>query len=262
METIFETVPIGIAIAEDAACLRVRANPALERILEIAPGANASRSGPVGERLEHIRSYRDGRETQPEKMPMHVAARTGQPITGVESELRFADGRIKRVYGTASPLFDEDGNPCGSVGAFLDMTEWRRVEAALKDNEEQLRLAVQATDLGLFDRDVTTNILRWSDRGKAIFGLAPDAPITLDEFYRRLHPEDRPRVREANERALIPRGMAPTRPNIVASGRTGPCDGRPPRAEPTSKDRAAIGELSGSSAPCRISPAGRTPRCN
>ncbi len=206
LETIFETVPIGIAIAEDAACLLIRSNPALERILEIAPGANASRSGPVGERLEHFRSYRDGRETQPEEMPMQVAARTGQPVTGVESELRFIDGRTKRVYGTASPLFDEDGNPCGSVGAFLDVTEWRRVEAALKDNEEQLRLAVQATDLGLFDRDVTTNILRWSERCKAIFGLPPDAPITLDEFYRRLHPEDHPRVHKANERALDPEG--------------------------------------------------------
>ncbi len=118
----------------------------------------------------------------------------------------FADGRTKWFYGNASPLFDEDGQPRGSVGAFLDVTEWRRVEAALKDSEERLRLAIEATDLGLFDRDITTNTLRWSDRSKAIFGLPPDFPITLDEFYRRLHPEDRQRVQNAIERALDPAG--------------------------------------------------------
>ena len=113
-------------------------------------------------------------------------------------------GESSDSYGNASPLFDEEGQPRGAVGAFLDVTEWRRVEAALKDNEEQLRLAVEATELGLFDRDLTTNVLRWSDRAKAIFGLPPDAAITIEEFYRRVHPEDRARVREAIEHALDP----------------------------------------------------------
>ncbi len=46
LETIFATVPIGIAIAEDAACARIRSNPAQERMLELAPGSNASLSAP------------------------------------------------------------------------------------------------------------------------------------------------------------------------------------------------------------------------
>ncbi len=86
------------------------------------------------------------------------------------------------------------------------MTEWRRVEAALKDNEEHLRLAIEATDLGLFDRDLSTNVLRWSDRCKAIFGLPPDASIDIDEFFARIHPEDCPRVQRAIERAADPSG--------------------------------------------------------
>ena len=82
----------------------------------------------------------------------------GRPVIGDEPwRSVFADGRTKRIYGNAAPLFDEDGRPRGSVGAFMDMTEWRRVEAALADSEEQLRLAVEATGLGLFDRDLTTD---------------------------------------------------------------------------------------------------------
>jgi PAS domain S-box-containing protein len=206
LETIFATVPIGIAIAEDAACTHIRSNPAQERMLELVPGSNASFSAPAGERPEHFRFRLDGRDLRPEELPMQVAARAGQTITGCELEMYCADGRTKWFYGNASPLFDEDGQPRGSVGAFLDMTEWRRVEAALKDSEEQLRLAIQATDLGLFDRDLTTHILRWSDRCKAIFGLPPDFPITLEDFYRRLHPEDRQRVQQSVERAVDPAG--------------------------------------------------------
>jgi PAS domain S-box-containing protein len=206
LETIFATVPIGIAIADDAACASIRSNPAQARMLELGPGSNASLSAPAGERPEHFRFRRDGRDLRPEELPMQVAAREGQAITGSELEMCLSDGRTKWFYGNATPLFDEEGRPRGSVGAFLDMTEWRRVEAALKENEEQLRLAIQATDLGLFDRDITTNVLRWSDRSKAIFGLPPEFPISFEEFIRRIHPEDRRRVRDAIARAEDPAG--------------------------------------------------------
>ncbi len=206
LETLFETIPIGIAIAEDVACRRIRANRALERMLELAPGSNASLTAPQGELPQNHRICRNGQEIPPAELPMQVAARTGQPVTGIELEIVFADGRSRLLYGNASPLFDEDGQPRGSIGAYLDMTEWRRVEAALRDNEELLRLAIQATGLGLFDRDLVSDALRWSDRCKAIFGLPPDAAITVDEFYRRVHPDDRTQVRQALERALDPAG--------------------------------------------------------
>ena len=225
LETIFATVPIGIAISEDVDCARIRSNPAQEQMLELAPGSNASLSAPAEERPEHFRFRRGGRDLRPDELPMQVAAREGQAITGCELEMCCADGRTKWFYGNATPLFDEGGQPRGSVGAFLDMTEWRRVEAALKENEEQLRLAIQATDLGLFDRDLTTNTLRWSDRSKAIFGLPPDYPITLDEFYRRLHPEDRPRVQRPSSAPWTPTATASTRPITSASGMTGPSAG-------------------------------------
>src|SRR5262249_19450360 len=206
LETLFDTIPIGIAIAEDVACHRMRANPALERMLELAPGSNASHTAPEGEQPRNYRICRKGAEIPPDDLPMQVGARPGRPVTVRELEIVCTDRRSRLLYGNSSPLFDEDGRPRGSIGAYLDMTESRRVEAALKDNEELLRLAIQATDLGLFDRDLmsNTNTLHWSDRCKAIFGLKPDAPITMDEFYRRVHPEDRAQVRAALERALDP----------------------------------------------------------
>ena len=156
LETLFETIPIGIAIAEDSRVRRIRANPALERLLETPPGSNTSLTAPEDQRPGHFHFRRDGRDVAPDDLPMQVAAREGRPVVGETLEVIFADGRTRMIHGNAAPLFDEEGRPRGAVGAFMDVTEWRRVEAALADSEERLRLAVQATGLGLFDRDVVS----------------------------------------------------------------------------------------------------------
>src|SRR5262249_31084328 len=155
-ETLFATIPMGIAIAEDSGCVRIRANATLERLLELAPGSNISLTAPAGERPEHFRFRRDGRDVVPQDLPVQVAAREGRPVIGETLEAVFDGGRTKVIHGNAAPLFDEDGRTRGAVGAFMDLTEWRRVEAALADSEERLRLAVDATGLGLFDRDLVT----------------------------------------------------------------------------------------------------------
>ena len=204
LETLLETIPIGIALSEDSACARIRANSVLERLLETAPGSNTSLSAPEDQRPGHFHFRRDGRDIAPDDLPMQVAAREGRPVVGEAVEAVFADGRTRILYGNAAPLFDEDGRPRGAIGAFMDVTERRRVEAALADSEERMRLAVQATGLGLFDRDLASGTLRWSAHTKAIFGLPDDYPITYERFLTLVHPEDRDRVRVLIERALHP----------------------------------------------------------
>ena len=111
LETLFETVPISIAIAEDDRCRRIRANPAMERLMEMPSGSNTSLTAPADERPGHIHFRRDGREVAPEDLPMQVAAREGRPIDGETLEAVFDDGRTKLIHGNAAPLFDEDGRP-------------------------------------------------------------------------------------------------------------------------------------------------------
>ena len=173
-------------------------------MLEVASGSNASLTAPADERPGHFTFRRDGRVVPPGDLPVQVAAREGRAVIGETLEVLFTDGRTKVIHGNAVPLFDEDGRPRGAIGAFMDVTEWRRVEEALVDSEERLRLAVRANGLGLFDRDLSGDTLRWSPRTKEIFGLPPDHPITFDRFLTLIHPEDRDRTRAAVERALDP----------------------------------------------------------
>jgi PAS domain-containing protein len=65
------------------------------------------------------------------------------------------------------------------------------VDAALKDAQDHLRLAIEATDVGIYDYDLTTGELRWDTRTRALFGLPPDAIVTYEgAFLAGLHPDD------------------------------------------------------------------------
>ena len=62
-----------------------------------------------------------------------------------------------------------------------EVAERFRAEQAARDGEarlgivaQSLRLAVEATDLGIWDVDAVTRSRHWSDEQKAILGLAPD----------------------------------------------------------------------------------------
>jgi PAS domain S-box-containing protein len=63
-------------------------------------------------------------------------------------------------------------------------------EAALRASEEQLRLALDAAEIGLWDVDAVTGTLYWPPRVKAMFGISDDVPISMDDFYAGIHPDD------------------------------------------------------------------------
>lgn len=78
-------------------------------------------------------------------------------------------------------------------------------QTELSHNEEQLRLATEAAEVGLWDVDLVTNTLFWPPRVKAMFGVSPDAPVTLEDFYGGVHPDDRERVSAAFASAMDPK---------------------------------------------------------
>ncbi|WP_374468745.1 response regulator [Phenylobacterium sp.] len=79
--------------------------------------------------------------------------------------------------------------------------ERRDAELALSRSEMRARLAIEGAELGLWDLDPRTGALEWDERCKALFGLPPMAEVTLDTFYRGLHPDDRDRLAAGIARA-------------------------------------------------------------
>ena len=106
------------------------------------------------------------------------------------------------VEAVARPLTYE-GRPA-TVLALRDLSAQHRAEAALRDSEERLRLAVEATGLGIWDVDPASGARRWSDEFRAILGLAPEVPADPELFVARIHPDDRAWVVDRYRRAYEP----------------------------------------------------------
>jgi chemotaxis protein methyltransferase CheR len=73
----------------------------------------------------------------------------------------------------------------------------------LQQSEERYDLAVTGSAAGIWDWDIGSEKLYYSDRMKELLGYAPDELLdTLDEFWNRLHPDDYEAVRLALEQHL------------------------------------------------------------
>ena len=143
LETILDTVPIGIGIAEDPECRKIRGNAALAEMLGQPPGANLSKSAPGGDAPANFRTMKDGRELPADQLPMQVAAAKGIPVFNADFDLVHDNGRLLRFFGNATPLFDEEGRTRGSIGAFWDISPLKAAQEVLEKSHDELERKVQ-----------------------------------------------------------------------------------------------------------------------
>ncbi len=78
-----------------------------------------------------------------------------------------------------------------------------RAEEKARELQEQLEIALDASDLGTFHCEMPLGEIIWNQRCKQHFFLPPDAEVDFDLFYSRLHPDDRERTREAVEACVF-----------------------------------------------------------
>jgi PAS domain S-box-containing protein len=147
-------------------------------------------------------------DEQPHVMAkIHEAIRT-KTVFQLEHRVRRVDGTVGWTYSRAIPMADASGKITEWFGAARDVTERKATEQALREREEQLRLATDAAEIGLWDVDLLTDTLFWPSRVKAMFGISPDVPVSMADFYSGLHPADRERTSAAFAAALDPERRA------------------------------------------------------
>jgi len=118
-------------------------------------------------------------------------------------EYRFlcADGGYKYVFDRGFAIHSE-GQPVRMLGAMQDVTARREAEEALLKSQERLQLVLDASQLGLWYCDLPFDVLNWSDLTKSHFWLPPEATVTIDDFYRIIHAEDREKTRIAIDASI------------------------------------------------------------
>jgi PAS domain S-box-containing protein len=73
-----------------------------------------------------------------------------------EEQLDITTGEQRWLQTSKVPLTNSQGEVVGVLGCYDDISDRKRAEAALHDSEERLRLALMASNQGLYDLDLIT----------------------------------------------------------------------------------------------------------
>ena len=124
----------------------------------------------------------------------------------VEYRVVRRDGRTVWVSVLGRGVYNEAGEVVTMYGVLRDISELHQTRQELESSEERLRLALEAGRMGVWDWNIVTGDLKWSDSLEPLYGLAPGTfGGTAEDFQQLIHPDDRPMVNAAIRRAIAER---------------------------------------------------------
>ena len=126
---------------------------------------------------------------------------TGEPFR-VEYRMIRKDGSVVVVRDEAVIVRSEEGEPLYWQGFMQDITERKRAEEALLENEQRLRLALEAGSLGTWYLDLESGEFVASTQAKAMHGLEADVSLDRQGAIETVHPEEREEVAKKLESAI------------------------------------------------------------
>jgi PAS domain S-box-containing protein len=116
------------------------------------------------------------------------------PYHDYENQIQHKDGHIVWVNTTGIPLMKND-QLIGYQGSDTTITKRIQLMEELKQQRERYELAINGSNDGIWDWNIQTNEIFFSDRWKAQLGYQPDEiKHDFEEFRNRIHPDDLTRV--------------------------------------------------------------------
>lgn len=186
----------GALFMLDSACCLVYQNEAAARMTGYSFDELKGKN--LHDHIHH--SHGDGRPYLLEECPLAGALRERRHAAGEEVFIR-KDGSFFPVYYSVSPI-EVEGVQMGMVMEVRDATEEKKVQQALQESEERLRVATAAAGIGTWSYDLVEDKVYASDQYKRLFGVSPHREMNYELFLQAVVEEDRDLTDRVN-RAVI-----------------------------------------------------------
>ncbi|RCJ25783.1 hypothetical protein A6S26_15755 [Nostoc sp. ATCC 43529] len=159
LQTLFELLPIGVAIAQEPDSIVQLWNPAAERVFGWSEAEVLGKPIPIvpPEKQEECRLVRE-------------AVINGEIFSGIETYRCKRDGS-KVIVSISAALLDDSN---AIVLLFQDITERHQVEEALRSSQAQLQTLFDEAPLGVFLIDEDFRIRQVNPTALPVFGDIPD----------------------------------------------------------------------------------------
>uniref|UniRef100_UPI0011812C91 PAS domain S-box protein n=1 Tax=Nitrospira cf. moscoviensis SBR1015 TaxID=96242 RepID=UPI0011812C91 len=196
-----------------------------ECVKTVAPDGTLLTMNPAGLRMVEADSLEEvvGRSVMPLIHPddrsafweMHCAAVNGSPRT-LEFRIIGRKGQLRWMDTHSVPLRETGGMITAVLSVTRDITERKRLEQSGRDHHDRLRLAMDIAGLAIWDWNILTNEVVWSENCEQVKRLpAGSFEGTFDAYQRLVHPEDLPGLHADIESALSGRKPYHTEHRIV-----------------------------------------------
>lgn len=121
----------------------------------------------------------------------NAALQSGEPWEDV-FPLRSRDGTYRWFLSRAQPIRDDEGRITRWFGTNTDVTEHRAAEAAVKEREEQLNLALEAGQLGFWDWNIVSGAVQFGGQWFSMLGYTMDEiEPHVSAWERLIHPDEK-----------------------------------------------------------------------
>lgn len=142
-------------------------------------------------------------ETDPQnKEYLEAFIASGYNLSQVESHERDIKGNDKYFLNSLIGVV-EDGKLVRAWGTQHDVTDQKAAAQALQLSEERLKLALQASSMGLWEWKIGAPDLYWSPELRHIYGLKLTEEVSFEAYMSMVHPEDREMAGSIAENSMV-----------------------------------------------------------
>jgi PAS domain S-box-containing protein len=129
-------------------------------------------------------------------------------VFDVEKRYIRKDGSVVWARTTVNVIQDAFGRPLRHAAVIQDLSARKHAERDLQASKDRLQLAFDATQLGWWQYDPLSRMGRGDTRAQEIFDIAAGG-ATIEEFMKRVHPDDFERVWTSMQAAFDPANLKP-----------------------------------------------------